>query len=168
MTTPTMPFKSTYKPRKNRSKNDSTYENDLFTIIEQLLKYAYTKRNFKLNHRSNRNSKRNTNLNKEVYDISIIDLMKEFLLKKDLYETHCVPQDLNFFRKFHKSYAGSITFSTLYTSFRDLKTKKFIKKFPSITLSNLSLSLSKQLGFVITDQMLNNDYETIKDFLIKF
>lgn len=168
MTTPTMPFKSTYKPRKNRSKSDSTYENDLFNIIKQLLEYAYTKRNFKLNHRSNRNSKRNTNLNIEVHDTSIIDLMKEFLLKKDLFETYNVPQDLKFYRKFYNSYTGTIKFSTLYTSFRDLTTKTFQTKFPNINFESLFLVLQGSIGLPLSTEILKKDYEIIQEFISKY
>ena len=160
--------KGAYRNTKHSSKNDPFYQLDRFNALEQLFKYAYTKRDIELRHQSNRNTKRKTNQNKVVNQITIIELMREFILKKDLSETYNVPQDLKFFRKFHKSYAGSITFSTLYTSFRDLKSKEFMKKFPNITFNNLSLSLSKQLGIVITEQMLNDDYETIKYFLSTF
>lgn len=168
MTNPPIPSKGAYRNTTHSSKNDAFYQIDRFDALEQLFKYAYTKRDIELRHRSNRNTKRKTNQNKVVNQVTIIELMREFVLKKDLSEAYNVPQDLKFFRKFHKSYAGSVTFSTLYTSFRDLKSKEFMKKFPAITLNNLSLSLSKQLGIVITAQMLNDDYETIKDFLSTF
>lgn len=160
--------KGAYRNTTHSSKNDPFYQLDRFNAIEQLFKYTYTKRDIELRHRSNRNTKRKTNQNKVVNQVTIIELMREFVLKKDLSEAYNVPQDLKFFRKFYKSYTGSITFSTLYTSFRDMKLKEFMKKFPNITFNNLSLSLSKQLGTDITEQMLNDDYETIKDFLSTF
>ena len=160
--------KGAYRNTKHSNKNDPFYQYDRKNALEQLFKYAYTKRDIELRHRSNRNTKRKTNQNKVVNQVTIIELMRDFVLKKDLSEAYNVPQDLKFFRKFYKSYTGSIRFSTLYTSFRDLKSKEFMKKFPNITFNNLSSSLSKQLGIVITAQMLNDDYETIKDFLSKF
>jgi len=164
----TISSKDAYKNNTHRSKNDPLYESDLFMAMEHLFIYVYTKRAMKLKHRSNRSTHRKTNLNLDIKDTTIIELMRDFLLKKDLAETYSVPQDLKFFRKFHKSYTGSITFSTLYTSFHNLKTKKFIQKFPSVTFNNLSLSLQKRLGIVVTENILNDDYDTIKDFLRTF
>lgn len=168
MTNPPIPSKGAYKPRKNQSKNSPSYESNLLLAIVHLFNHVYVRRDIELRHRSNRDTKRKTNQNKVINQTTIIELMREFILKKDLSETYNVPQDLKFFRKFYKSYTGSISFSTLYSSFRDLKSEEFMKKFPGITLSDLSLSLSKQLGTDITEQMLNDDYETIKDFVSTF
>lgn len=164
----TISSKGTYKNNPHRSKNDPLYESDLFKAMEHLFMYVYTKRDIKLKHRSNRSTHRNTNLNLDIKGTNIIELMRDFLLKKYLAETYNVPQDLKFFRKFHKSYTGSIKFSTLYTSFHNLKTKEFIRKFPSVTFNNLSLSLQKRLDILMTENILNDDYDTIKDFLRTF
>ncbi|MBE0700912.1 MAG: hypothetical protein IH571_04425 [Acholeplasmataceae bacterium] len=164
MTNSPIPSKGAYKPRKNRSKNDPSYEKDLFDAIEHLLKDARVRRDIRLVHRTNRNTKRTTHGNCIEKDTSIVDLMRVFLSDKLLYELHYVPQDLMFIRKSYESYSGTITFSTLYKSFKEIKSKEFKKRFPSITFENLAIALQQNHKMVVDAETLEEDYDVIQKF----
>lgn len=160
-----IPSHQILKFRKNRSKNDPAYEKDLFDAIEHLLLHARMKRDIQLMHRTNRNSNRKTHQNRIEKETSIVNLMRSFILDSSLYEIYHVPQDLMFLRKFYKIYSGSITFSTLYTSFRNLKFKNFKKRFPSITFENLAISLQTNHNMSVDAQSLEDDYDIIQNFI---
>jgi hypothetical protein len=168
MTNPPIPSKGAYKPRKNRSKNDPSYEKDLFHAITHLLIHAREKRNIRLVHRTNRNAHRTTNANYIEKDTSIVDLMRVFLSDTLIYEHHHVPQDLMFIRKFYRSYSGSITFSTLYSSFRNMKSKTFKKRFPNITFQNIALDLKQYHNMSVDVETLEQDYDIVQLFFQTF
>jgi hypothetical protein len=160
--------KNAYKHIKHQSKNSPGYESNLFLAIVHLFLYAYARRDIELKHRSNRNSKRQTNKNMLLKSTSIVELMRDFLSKKYLYNTYTKPQDLMFFRKSYREYVGPIKFSTLYSSFKELNSPAFQKKFPTITFTNLARDLQTQMGFTLTGQKLSQDYDAIILFINTF
>ena len=168
MSNPPISSKGAYKPRHNRSKNDPSYEMDLFHAIEHLFKHARETRDIRLVHRTNRNAKRTTHANCIEKDTSIVELMRIFLSEPIIYEMHHVPQDLMFIRKFYKSYAGTITFSTLYMSFRDLKSQAFKKSFSTITFQNLAIALQQNHDMSVDAIELEKEYDDIQLFFKTF
>ena len=163
-----IPSKGAYKPRKNRSKNDLTYEKDLFEALEHLLICAYRRKTIEIKHQTNRDTRRKTHQNLVIQNTSVIDLMHDFLSKKYPSDIYCVPLELKFFRKCYKDYGGSITFATLYSSFKSLDTKTFQKRFSNITFKKLALAIQARLGTKLTEHMLIDDYNTIRVFLSSY
>lgn len=164
MTNSRIPSDGIYKHRKNRSKSDPSYEKDLFDAIKHLLKDARARRDIRLVHRTNRNTKRTTHGNYIEKDTSIVDLMRVFLSDEKIYELHLVPQDLMFIRKSYESYSGNITFSTLYKSFKEIKSKKFRNRFPSISFEKLAIALKKNHKMTVDAEILEDDYDVIQNF----
>jgi len=150
--------------KKHQSINTPDYEDNLLHALVLLFIHVRTQRSIELKHRSNRNQKRETNKNLVLEDVSIIKLMEEFLSKKDLYETYTIPQELLFLRKFFKSYAGPITFSTLYNKFYALDSTKFKKQFPKITFSNLAKDISTLTGELVSEATIVQTYITLIQF----
>ena len=159
-----IPTKQINVSRKHQSINSPDYQDNLMSALVLLFTHVRQPRTIELKHRSNRNQKRKTNKNLVLEDVSIIKLMEEFLSKKDLYETYTIPQELLFLRKFFKSYAGPITFSTLYNKFHALNSSKFHKQFPEITFSNLAKHISTLTGELVSETTIVQTYITLIQF----
>jgi hypothetical protein len=148
--------------RSHRSINDPNYESDMLSMLAQFLLYARTRETFTLKHRIQRNQKRKTILNYDV-EVTPIELMKDFLSKKELIENYSIPNNLLILRKFYLQSTKSISFSTFYSSFKGLNDLKFQNRFPNINFASISEILSS-IEETITESEIISNYQTILDF----
>lgn len=168
MTNPTISSRGAYKPRKNRSKNDPTYENDLLEEISLFFYCANVRKDITLKNRTNRDENRTTHKNLVIMNTNIVELMSDFILKKYPLETYCVPRELQFFRNCYDKNAGKNTFSTLYNSFKKLNTKKFKSDFPNINYISISQTLYNLTGYSVASKTIEDNYNIIIEFLKTF
>ncbi len=152
--------------RKNRTTSDPAYLNDLLTCTCKLFIYAHVKRDFNLNHKTNRSNRRTTNKNSSIKDISIIDLMNEYLTKKDFRDAYSFSKDLLFIREFYRIECSgtNVAFSSFYNAFTSLDDPEFIKRYTNLTFANIANKINRLTGSTYTDVSIESDYHTILNF----
>lgn len=151
---------------KYRTVSDPTYIDDLYACICKLFICAREKRNIKLKHRTNRSSSRTTNQNKDIQGITIIDLMNEFLAKKDFRDTYSFPKQSLFMKEFFRSQCSNynVSYDSFYYDFKRINDAEFIKRYKKLTFSQIALGINSLTGGKETAETVESDYRTINLF----
>jgi hypothetical protein len=157
---------SVHQSENYRTVSDPAYLSDLLECVWKLFVYAREKRDFMLKHKTNRSSSRATNQNIDIQDVSIIDLMNEFIAKKDFRNTYSFPQNLLFIKKFFRTQCSSydIAFSSFSKAFNSLHETELDKRYKNITFEQIATEMNKLNDKSITAEMVESDYTIIKSF----